>query len=536
MGHPRLSWSPDARQALCRGFNLLSNLLEVTLGPRGRLVAVAGANPRKAPELLDDGAAVARRFLGLPNRFESMGALLARHIAWRVEESVGDGSTTAVVIACQLLNEAHRYGAAGHNVMSLRRGIERALPLLLNELTQQALPLEQPAQIAALGRTITQSAQLGDYIEEIFDTVGAFGAIQVRTNYQRTHDRRYIQGAFWNQGWVSSSFTTEAGKAVLEQPYILFTNQPLSRADHLLPIMNEIRRAGQGGLVVLAPAITGDALNLLVTNKVRQRLPTLAVKAPGLGAEKIEILEDLAVLCGGRLLHTERGDNVEDAHLADLGRAEEVQAIRSGFTIVGGKGRPAAIRQRYQDLRRQIPDAPRGRARDRLGERAGKLLGGVALLEIGGATAVERDYTKERAKEAVNVVRLGLQEGIVPGGGVAFLRCLPALAKLHLPEEEAPALNILRNALMAPAQAILRNAGYAPAPILAHLLESSNGLGFDVMQGQMVDVMAANIVDPVIVLKEALHIGVSGALMGLTTETLVHRPRHNRAEEVDFAP
>lgn len=536
MTQSRLLFAPLARQALRRGFNLLSDLMELSLGPRGRLVALARENPRKSPEFLNDGATIARRFLGLPDRFETMGAFLARHIAWRMEETVGDGATTAVVIARQIINEADRLAAAGYHLTSIRRGLEKALPVVLAALAAQAHPLDCADQIVALGRTITGDETLGRLLEEIFDTVGPHGSIDVRTSYARTHARRYIQGAFWNQGWVSSSFTNEPGKAVLKQPYLLFTNYHLKSAADLLPILNQVRAAGERGLVVIAPAVTGDALNLLVTNHVRKVLPTLAIKAPGLGFEKREILQDLAVLCGGRLIETTLVDRLAKASLADLGQAEEVQAIRSGFTIIGGKGRPAAIRRRYQELRNQIPKAQQGRERNRLIERGGKLLGGVALLEIGGATESERDYFKDRAKEAVNVIRLAMQDGIVPGGGVAYVRCLPALDRLDLPGDEAAAIGVMRRALLAPAQAILRNSGFAPAPILAQLLASQNGYGFDVLSAQMVDVMAAHIVDPVRVLQAALETGVSGALMTLTTETLVYRPRHNRDEEVDFKP
>lgn len=534
--HPRLVFDPAARTALLRGFNHLAALMEVALGPRGRLVAIARDNPRRAPELLNDGATIARRFLGLPNRFETMGAFLARHIAWRMEENVGDGATTAVVIARQVINESHRLIAAGYNVMDLRRGLEKALRVTLQALQQQAQPLDQPAQIIALATTITGDETLGRYLEEIFDTVGPYGAVDVRTHYGRGHDRQYIQGAFWNQGWVSSYFTTQGGTALLKEPYLLLTNRHLTSGAELAPILGKVREAGSRGLVVIAPSVDEGALNVLVTNKTRGVLPTLAIKAPGLGSEKSEILQDLAVLTGAKLFLLERHESLERAELADLGQADEVQAIRSGFTLIGGKGRPAAIRQRQQELRARLPAAAPGRERDRLVERAGKLLGGVGLLKVGAATEVEQEYLKEQAKAAVQTVRLGLQEGVVAGGGVAFLRCQPALAQLTLPADERPALTILHKALQAPLHAILRNSGFDPGPICGQLETAPNGAGFDVVRGQLVDVHAAHIVDPVRVLTSALQTGVSGALMALTTAVLVHKPRHNRDEAVDFNP
>lgn len=535
MSHPHLAFDPLARRSLIAGFNRLAAMMEVALGPRGRLVAVARENPRRPPELLDDGATIARRFLGLPSRWETMGAFLARHIAWRMEEAVGDGATTAVVIARQVLNESERLVGAGYNVMRLRRGLERALPVVLNELQAMAQPLAMPEQIIALATSISGDAQLAKYIEEIFDTVGPYGAVDVRSNYGRHHDRQYIHGAFWNQGWVSSHFTTEAGKAVIEQPYLLLTNRHLTTAAQLAPIMGQVREAGRS-LVVIANVVERDALNILVANKKRGLLPTLAIKTPGLGLEKNEILQDLATLCGGAVFLAEDGRRLEEATLADLGQADEVQAIRSGCTIIGGKGRPAAIRQRYQELQHKIPNAAAGRERERLVERAGKLLGGVALLKVGAATEVEQEYLKARAKEAVQVVRLGLQGGIAPGGGVAFLKCLPALEQLHLSDEEAVAIPILRGALQAPLRALLRNSGFAPEPILARLQQQGDGCGFDVLRGEVVNTLAAHIVDPVQVLTTALQTGISGALMGMSTEVLVHRPRQNRDAAVDFKP
>jgi chaperonin GroEL len=274
----------------------------------------------------------------------------------------------------------------------------------------------------------------------------------------------------------------------------------------------------------------------LVANKTHGTLQTLGIKAPGLGPEKAEVLTDLAVLTGGRVFYAEADDRVARATLADLGQAREVQAIRSGFTLIGGKGRPAAIRQRAQALRSQLPTAPYGRERNRLVERAGKLQGGVGLLEIGGATEAEREYLKERAEEAVHVVRLGLQGGVVPGGGAAYLACLPALQKLCLHDDEAAGAALVAHALHAPMRAILENSGVEADAVLAQVADGSGGCGYDVMARRYVNLWEANIVDPVKVLQVALETGVSGALMALTTEVLVHKPRSNRSEEVDFRP
>jgi chaperonin GroEL len=537
MKHPRLAFEPRAQQALGIGFDKLARIMAVALGPRGRLVAVNRENSRRPPELLNDGAQIARRFTGFPNRFETMGAFMARHIAWQVEEAVGDGSTTSVVIAQAIIKETTRYLAAGFNSMRIRIGMEKALKVALAELERQARPLDNPAQIRALATSITGDESLGKYTEEVFDIVGAYGAVQVRTNYGRTHNCRFINGTFWNQGWASSHFTTEGGTAVLKEPYILLTNRHLQSGKELLPVLEQVRQSGEGrGLVVIAPTIAGEALNLLVTNKTRGAMPILGIKAPGLGPEKSEVLIDLAALTGGRVFYAEADDRVEKALLADLGQAKEVQAIRSGFTLIGGKGRPAAIRKRTQELRSRLPQAAYGRDRNRLVERAGKLQGGVGLLEVGGSTESERDYLKERAEEAVHVVRLGMQGGIAPGGGAAYLACLSAVRALVLSEEEMPGAAILAHALTSPMRAILENSGTEASSIIARVSESAAGCGYDVMRGEVTDMMAANIVDPVKVLQVALQTAVSGALMLLTTDVLVHKPRSNRDEEVDFRP
>jgi chaperonin GroEL len=537
MRNPRLAFEPESRRRLMAGFRRLATMMTVALGPRGRVVAVERDNRRRAPELLNDGALIARRFTGFPTRFETMGAFLARHIAWQVEEAVGDGATTAVVIAQAVIAEAERYVAAGFNPMRIRRGIEKGLAVALQELERQARPLSDPAQIRAIATSITGDETIGKYTEEIFDVVGAYGAVQVRTNYGRQHNMRFINGTFWNQGWVSSYFATEGGTAIIKDPYLLFTNRHLQKSEELLPVLELVHSTGEGrGLVVIAPTIAGGALSILLANMRKGTMPTLGIKAPGLGSEKAEVLTDLAVLTGGRVFYAEADDRLEKATLADLGQAREVQAIRSGFTVIGGKGRPAAIRQRAQDLRSRIPKAPYGRERNRLVERSGKLQGGVGLLEVGGATEAEREYLKERSQEAVDVVRHGLQSGIVPGGGVAFLGCLPALRMLSMDDEEAPGVAVLAHALKAPMLAILENSGLDASSILAEVGESTNGCGYDVMKMEFTNMWTANIVDPVKVLQVALETGVSGALMALTTDVLVHKPRDNRSKEVDFRP
>ncbi len=533
----------DARRSLHSGMALLAEAVEPTLGPLGRLVAVEReTNPRsKAPDLLNDGATITRRIWALPDRWQTMGMLMARHAAAQVEEAVGDGSSTTIVLTHAIVTEGMKCIAAGFDPMQLRRGLERALPVALEAIRHSARPMQDDRHILSLATAITGRDDLARLIQECFDVVGQHGVIEVRPGHGVAHDREYIQGVLWNEGWKSSHFVTEGGAAVLERPYILFATHRLTKASQLAPLMSTLIEANAArndrrGLVVIAFAIESDALNILVTNKVRGILPALAIHAPGAGNDRFEILNDLATLCGGKCFAEEAGDRVESARLTDLGQADKVHAIRSAFTITGGKGRPAAIRQRITEIRRLLANAAGNPERDRLTERIGKLLGGIALLRVGGATEAERSHLIQRAEEAVRTIRIGMEEGLVAGGGAAFLAALPALDRMELPSDEAPASAVLRRALLAPMSAIIRNAGYEPTPIVHEAMRRGSGVGFDVRTGAVTDMWAASIVDPLRVTTTALRTAVSCAAMVLTTEALVHKPRSVRDEDVTLNP
>lgn len=532
-----------ARESLHEGMTLLAAAVEPTLGPLGRLVAIEReTNPRtKAPDLLNDGATIARRIWALPDRWQTMGLLMARHAAAQVEEAVGDGGSTTILLAHAMVAEGLKYIAAGCDPMRLRQGLERALPVALQVIERTARPLRDDRHILSLAAAITGRDDLARLIHECFDVVGQHGAIEVRPSHGVSHDREYIQGVLWNEGWKSSHFVTQGGAAVIERPYILFTTHRLTKAAQLAPVMGALIEANAArnerrGLVVIAFAIEGDALNILVTNKVRGVLPALAIHAPGAGNDRFEILSDLATLCGGKLFAEEAGDRVESAQLNDLGQADEVNAIRSAFTITGAKGRPAAIRQRIAELRRLLARTTDNAERDRLTERIGKLLGGVALLRVGGATEAERAYLMRRAEEAIRTIRIGMEDGLVAGGGAALLAALPALQQLELDGDEAHASGILQQALLTPISALIRNAGYEPAPFVHEAIARGECFGFDVRAGQVTDMWAAGIVDPLRVVTTALRAATSCAAMTLTTEALVHKPRSTRDDDVMLSP
>ena len=541
--HGQIRLGSSARRSLQVGMAALANAIEPALGPRGRLVAIEReTGPKnKAPELLSDGASIARRIWVLQDRWETMGLLLARHMAAQVEEAVGDGGSTAIVLARAILDAGSKHIAAGCDPMQLRRGLERALPVALAAIEHTAQPLTDDQHILALTTAIIGHDDLARLVQECFEVVGQYGVIEVRPSQSVSHDREYIQGVLWNEGWKSSYFVTSGGAAILQQPYVLCATHRLTTATQLAPLMGALIEANtankqQRGLVVIAFATEGDALNILVTNKARGVLPSLAIHAPGAGNDRYEILHDLATLCGGKLFAEEAGDRVEAATIAELGQADEVNAVRSAFTMTGGKGRPAAIRQRIAQIRALLPKATSPVERDLLSERVGKLLGGAALLRVGGATETERAHLMARAEEAVRMVRIGMEGGVVPGGGAAFLAAVPALANLRLPADEAPASMILRQAMLAPMSALVRNAGHEPAPIVQAALVRGVGFGFDVCAEVLTDMQAANIVDPLRVTTTVLRAAVSCAAMALTTEGLVYKPRSVRDDDVSLNP
>ena len=528
----RVRFDEQARMAIKRGFDVMADVAQVTLGPIGGTVALERiAQSNRSPELLTDIATISRRILEIPDPFENMGAMLARHLAWYVREEVGDGSATALVIAQAIIDHSVRYIAAGHNAMALWRGIKKGHACVDARLKDLAEPLEDPDRIASLATYLAKDEQIGRFIEEIFDIVGPQGFVEVRDGYGRESERDYVEGVYWNEGWVSSYFADKGNEtqATAEDAYILFTDHSLEEARDLIPAMDIIRRAGGKALVVIAYGVKGNALNLLVSNYVRGTMRTLALKAPRYGDARLAILEDMAISTGGRVIRESAGDLVSHVKLEDLGRAQHVVCSRATFTIVGGSGNPRAIRERIrqlQNVRDQISDQ---HELETLDERVGKLLGGTAILNVGGKTKSEREQLKGLAEGAVRVVRLGLEEGIVPGGGSAYVAALPALGEAEVTADEAPALNILREALVAPVKCLVRNAGYSPGLVVAHIQESPPGWGFDVIEGKMVDMMKANIVDPLPAVRSAWTRGVSAATMAITTDALVYRSDHDES-------
>ncbi|MBI2941701.1 MAG: molecular chaperone GroEL [Chloroflexi bacterium] len=532
MTRERVMYSLRARVAFKRGIDQMANLLAITLGPKARTVAVAPiVGNNKPPELLNDGATIARRVIELPDPFENMGAMLVRHLAWKVGETAGDGTTTAAVIMQAILHSATRYIAAGGNPMRMKRGLERALPVVLEELQRQARPVETEEDVTRVATVCSVNPEVGRFFGEIYDILGPEAVVIVQDSPGTKVEREYVEGFQWDKGYLSPYFVTDADRmeAVLDDALILVTDRFVTSMNQLIPIMEKVREASFSNLLLVAGDVQSDALSLLVTNKLHNSLNTLAVKAPGYGDRRIRILEDIAILSGGRPILEDAGDTLEEARIEDLGRAQRVWANRDFFSIVGGYGQPAAIRERIAHVKREIPTITDEYEREKARERLGKLAGGCAMMRVGAPTETERNELKLRIEDAVLSVRAAIEEGLVPGAGKALLNAVPAVEALSADDpDEAMGIRILAQALAAPVRRLARNSGYPPAAMVARVKAAPPTHGLDAVSGEIVDLWEAGIVDPVKVERILVETTVSAAMMALTTDVLVHRPQRHK--------
>ncbi len=526
MPKQRLLLEPEAKEAFKRGFDTMADVLKVTLGPKARTVAIESMSQRTVPpEIMNDGATIARRIVELPDRFENMGAMLIRHLAWHVGEQAGDGTTTTAVIAQSILGQAYKAMAVGYNPMSLRRGIERAAGVMLAEIEKLTQTLETREEIKRLATVVCLDEYMGSLIAEIVETLGRDAIIVVEESRSRTRvDREYVEGMQWDKGYLSPYFVTNPDRmdCTIESPFILVTDRQLKRADEVVPALEAVKAVGGKSLVVFANTVEGEALAALVVNKQEGDIQTLAIKAPGAGNRMVHILEDIAIMTGGTFVSDDAGDLTEDVTAADLGRARRVWANRDFFTIVGGMGSEVAIRRRIQEVKKLLPDEKQEFERNKMRERIGKLSGGIAILKVGAFTEAEMKEKKLRADDAMLAVRAALEEGVVPGGGIAYIHAAKALRKLKATdEEEAYGIRMMAEAAEAPLRQILLNGGYDPEAIIADIYRRRYPTGFDVQNGKFVNMLREGIVDPIKVVRSSLTKGVSGGVMGMTTEALI---------------
>jgi chaperonin GroEL len=514
-----LAFDEVARRALERGVNKLADAVKITLGPKGRNVVLE--KKFGSPTITHDGVTVAKE-IELEDPYENAGAQLVREVATKTEDVAGDGTTTATVLAQVLVHEGMRVVSAGANPMALKRGIDRAVAVVVEELRKVSKPVETKDAIQSVASISANDTAIGSLIADAMDKVGKDGVITVEESKGIETTVEVVEGMMFDKGYVSAYFVTDPEKqeAVLEDPYILITDKKISAIKDLLPALEKIAQVARP-LLVIAEDLEGEALATLVVNKLRGTLASCAVKAPAFGERRKAILDDIAVLTGGQVISDELGLKLENVDLTQLGRARQVRVRKEETIIVGGAGKPDAIEKRVNQLRKQVEDTESDYDREKLQERLGKLSGGVAVIKVGAHSETELKYRKTRTEDALRATRSAVEEGIVPGGGSVLVYAAKALSKLEADGDEKTGIQLVARALLEPARQLAINAGQEGSLIVEHLKEKPLGTGYNVNSGKFEDLVKAGIVDPAKVVRSALQNAASVASLMLTTEAMV---------------
>jgi chaperonin GroEL len=522
----QLVFSDDARRKLIKGVDIVAEAVITTLGPKGRNVAL----DRKfgAPTITHDGVTVAKE-IELEDPFENMGAQLLKEAATKTNDIAGDGTTTSTVLAHAIVTDGMKNLASGANPMLLKRGIEAATKAVAARISDQAIPVKTKDDIANVASVSAQDREIGELIAEVFDKVGNDGVITVEDSQGLEFETDYVEGMQFDRGYLSPYFVsnTETMEAEIEEPYLLIHDKKISAAQDMVPLLEKLVQSGKRDLVIIAEDIDGEALATLVLNKLRGMLNVLAVKAPGFGDRRKAMLQDIAVLTGATVISEETGRKLETATIADLGTCEKVVSTKDDTTVIGGKGDSAGIKGRIEQIRVEIDKSTSDYDREKLNERLAKLSGGVAVIKVGAATETELKEKKHRVEDAVSATRAAIEEGIVPGGGVALINAMEAINGIELDSEDAKvgAAIVLRS-LEIPMRKIAENAGKDGSVIVdtvrrTQAEKKNDKIGYDVLAEDFVDMVAAGWIDPAKVTRGALENAASIAAMILTTEALI---------------
>ncbi len=515
-----IKYDVEARERISRGVDALANAVKVTLGPKGRNVVLERS--WGSPVITKDGVTVAKE-IELENRFENMGAQMVREVASKTSDMAGDGTTTATILAQAIYHEGVKLVVAGVNPMGLKRGIERGVEVVVGELEKMSTPIRNRKEVAQVGTISANSdTTIGDIISEAMEKVGKEGVITVEEAKSMETALEFVEGMQFDRGYISPYFVTNAQKmeAGLDDPYILIHEKKITMMKDMVPLLEQIAKMGRP-LLIIAEDVEGEALATLVVNRLRGTLKCAAVKAPGFGDRRKAMLQDIAVLTGGTVISEELGNKLESATIADLGTCKRVAIDKDNTTIVDGGGTRDAIAGRVKQIRAQIEETTSDYDREKLQERLAKLVGGVAVIKVGAATEIEMKEKKARVEDSLNATRAAVEEGIVPGGGVALLRAIPALDKAKLPEEEMHGLSIVKRALEEPLRQIANNAGYEGSIAVEKVKTLKGNSGFDADKGEYVDMVKAGIIDPTKVVRFALQNAASVSSLLLTTEAMV---------------
>lgn len=516
----QITFNEEARHALKRGVDKLANAVRVTLGPKGSNVVLEKGYG--APIITNDGVTIAKE-IELADKLENIGAALVREASSKTNDVAGDGTTTAAILAQAIISEGLKNVTAGANPMVLKRGIERAVAAVVGELAKIAKPISKKEEIAQVATISAQDPEIGGLIADIIDTVGKDGVITVEDSPSFGLSKEVVEGLQFDRGYASAYMVTntERMEAVYENVKILITDQKISSLQEFLPLLEKLAQTGTKELVIIADDIEGEALTTLVLNKLRGTFHALAIKAPGFGDRKKEMLEDIAVVTGGTVISEERGVKLSAAEPAMLGGARKVIATKENTTIVGGKGKKQDIDKRVKQLKSQKEQAASEFDKEKFQERLAKLSGGVAVIKVGAATEVELKEKRYRIEDAIAATKAAVEEGIVPGGGVALIRALEALEKHKSEGEERIGVDILKRALEEPVRQIAENAGVDGAVVAAEIKKGKGGFGFNAMTEAYEDLVKAGVIDPTKVVRSALQNAASVAGMFLTTKAVV---------------
>jgi len=520
MSAKQLHFGEKARADILSGINKLANAVKVTLGPRGRNVVLD--KKFGSPASTKDGVTVAKE-IQLEDPFENMGAQMVREVASKTSDVAGDGTTTATVLAQAIFREGLKQVTGGHGPMEIKRGIEQAVDVVVEELRKLSREVKGKTEISQVGTiSANNDRAVGDLIAEAMEKVGKDGVITVEEGKTAETSMDVVEGMQFDRGYISPYFVTNAERmeAVLENPYMLLNEKKLSNMKELLPVLEQIARAGRP-LVVISEDVEGEALATLVVNKLRGTLQCAAVKAPGFGDRRKEMLRDMAVITGGNVISDDLGIKLESITLNDLGQAKRITIDKENTTIVEGAGSTSDIAARVKQIRAQVEETTSDYDREKLQERLAKLVGGVAVIKVGAATEAEMKEKKARVEDALNATRAAVEEGIVPGGGVAYIRALPALEKLQLGADRQVGVNIIRRALEEPLRMIAMNAGAEGATVFQRVKAEAGTMGYDASGDKYVDMVAQGIIDPTKVTRIALQNAASVAALLLTTEALI---------------
>ena len=536
MAGKEIKYGMSAREKMMLGVDTLADAVKVTLGPKGRNVLIEKS--WGSPKTTKDGVTVAKE-IELEDKFENMGAKMVKEVASKTSDVAGDGTTTATILAQSIYREGSKLVAAGANPMALKRGLERAVEIVVEELRKISKPTKEKKEIAQVGTVSANNDHtIGDIIAEAMEKVGKEGVITVEEAKGMETTLEIVEGMQFDRGYLSPYFVTDPEKMEvhMEDPYILLNEKKISVMKDLIPILEQIAKMGRP-LLIIAEEVEGEALATLVVNKLRGTLKVAAAKAPGFGDRRKAMLEDIAILTGGQVISEDLGLKLENVTLNDLGTAKRVTLDKDNATIVDGGGSRKALEGRVKQIRAQIDETTSDYDREKLQERLAKLIGGVAVINVGAATELEMKEKKDRVEDALNATRAAVEEGIVPGGGVAFLRVLKALDKLDLTGEEKMGVNIIRRALEEPMRQIANNAGFEGSVVVQKVAEGKGNFGFNAESGKYEDLLEAGIIDPTKVARFALQNAASVAGLLLTTEAMVaEKPEKKKAPAMPPMP